>query len=84
MVTIMVAIDTIRRSKSISNDRDESAANHSGRFVRVIRSFGRWIDHLIERRRSRMALLEMTDDQLNDINVSRIEARLEASRPFWN
>ena len=39
---------------------------------------------LLERRRSRLALLEMTDDQLKDIGVSRSEAYREANRPFWD
>jgi uncharacterized protein YjiS (DUF1127 family) len=33
-----------------------------------------WIGRQMERRRSRRALLEMTDDQLKDIGLSRGEA----------
>ena len=43
-----------------------------------------WIENVLERRRSRLALMELTDAQLKDIGVSRAEAYGEASRPFWN
>lgn len=42
------------------------------------------IEGMLERRRSRLALMELTDDMLKDIGVSRSEAYQEASRPFWN
>ena len=42
-----------------------------------------WISCQMERRRSRRALLEMTDDQLKDIGLSRSEAHEEAYRPTW-
>jgi uncharacterized protein YjiS (DUF1127 family) len=42
-----------------------------------------WLEYMLERRRSRLALLEMSDDQLKDIGVSRGEAYGEASRAFW-
>lgn len=41
------------------------------------------IEDALERRRSRLALMELTDDQLKDIGVSRSEAFCEANRPFW-
>ncbi|KRB31558.1 MULTISPECIES: DUF1127 domain-containing protein [Mesorhizobium] len=53
------------------------------RLVRVAGSLARWIDHLLERRRSRLALLEMTDDQLKDIGISRCDAHREGIRRFW-
>jgi uncharacterized protein YjiS (DUF1127 family) len=37
----------------------------------------------VERRRSRMALMELSDAQLKDIGISRSEAFREANRPFW-
>ncbi len=43
-----------------------------------------WIDRLMVRRRSRLALLEMTDEQLKDIGLSRGEAYSESMRRFWN
>ncbi|MCP8466907.1 DUF1127 domain-containing protein [Pseudomonas sp. ZM23] len=33
--------------------------------------------------RTRKQLLELSDEQLRDIGVSREQARLEAMRPFW-
>ncbi len=42
-----------------------------------------WGNHMLERRKTRLALFEMTDDQLKDIGISRSEAYHEASRPFW-
>ncbi|MBZ9917579.1 MULTISPECIES: DUF1127 domain-containing protein [unclassified Mesorhizobium] len=53
------------------------------RIVRMVKSLGRWIDGLLERRRSRLALLDMTDDQLKDIGISRCDAHREGIRPFW-
>jgi uncharacterized protein YjiS (DUF1127 family) len=43
-----------------------------------------WIDRQMVRRRSRLALLEMTDEQLKDIGLSRGEAYCESMRRFWN
>jgi uncharacterized protein YjiS (DUF1127 family) len=50
----------------------------------VLGSFVRLIDRMLERRRSRLALLEMTDEQLKDIGVSRCDAYREGIRPFWD
>lgn len=35
------------------------------------------------RLRTRKQLLELSDEQLCDIGISREQARLEAMRPFW-
>jgi uncharacterized protein YjiS (DUF1127 family) len=43
-----------------------------------------WIVDREEKRLSRLALAELTDDQLADIGVTLAEARREASQPFWN
>ncbi|AZO45130.1 DUF1127 domain-containing protein [Mesorhizobium sp. M7D.F.Ca.US.005.01.1.1] len=43
-----------------------------------------WIGRQMERRRSRRALLEMTDDQLKDIGLSRGEAYSESVRRLWD
>jgi uncharacterized protein YjiS (DUF1127 family) len=43
-----------------------------------------WIGRQMERRRSRRALLEMTDDQLKDIGLSRGEAYSESIRRLWD
>ncbi|OBQ61247.1 DUF1127 domain-containing protein [Mesorhizobium erdmanii] len=55
-----------------------------GRLVRVVRSLARWLDNLLERRRSRLTLLEMTDDQLKDIGISRCDAHREGIRRLWD
>ena len=33
--------------------------------------------------RTRRQLLELSDEQLRDIGISRDQARIEALRPFW-
>ncbi len=43
-----------------------------------------WIGRLLEKRRSRLALLEMTDEQLKDIGLSRGEAHSEYMRHLWD
>ena len=43
-----------------------------------------WIGRQLERRRSRLALLEMTDEQLKDIGLSRGEAHCEYMRRLWD
>ncbi|WP_110947776.1 DUF1127 domain-containing protein [Pseudomonas bohemica] len=35
------------------------------------------------RRRTRQALLGLTDDQLRDIGLSYEQARIEGAKPFW-
>lgn len=42
-----------------------------------------WVEGMLERRRSRIALMEMSEAQLKDIGVSRSDAFGEANRPFW-
>ena len=42
------------------------------------------LDRMADRRRSRLALMEMTDDQLKDVGISRGEAYREGIRPFWD
>ncbi|PBB26200.1 MULTISPECIES: DUF1127 domain-containing protein [unclassified Mesorhizobium] len=44
----------------------------------------RWISRQMEKRRSRLALLEMTDEQLKDIGLSRGEAYSEFRRRSWD
>jgi uncharacterized protein YjiS (DUF1127 family) len=42
-----------------------------------------WVERVAERRRSRLALLEMTDAQLKDIGLSRADAYREGMRRPW-
>ena len=44
----------------------------------------RWLTRQMEKRRSRLALLEMTDEQLKDIGLSRGEAHGEYMRHVWD
>jgi uncharacterized protein YjiS (DUF1127 family) len=83
----MDTIDTIRHSRAELSGQSTRPADRRGfvsRLMRVVRSLARWIDSLLERRRTRLALLEMTDDQLKDIGVSRCDAHREGIRPFWD
>ncbi|MCF6122271.1 DUF1127 domain-containing protein [Mesorhizobium sp. M7A.F.Ca.CA.001.07.2.1] len=83
----MDTIATIRHSRAGLSGQSTRPSDRSGfvsRLVRLVRSLARWIDHLLERRRSRLALLEMTDDQLKDIGVTRCDAHREGIRPFWD
>ncbi|RWC27812.1 DUF1127 domain-containing protein [Mesorhizobium sp.] len=83
----MNTIATIRHSRAELSGLSTRPSGQRGfvsRLVRVVRSLARWIDHLLDRRRSRLALLEMTDDQLKDIGVSRCDAHREGIRPFWD
>ncbi|AMX92554.1 DUF1127 domain-containing protein [Mesorhizobium sp. M7A.F.Ca.US.014.04.1.1] len=83
----MNTIVTIRHSSaalSAQSTRPSAQRGFVSRLVRVLRSLARWIDNLLDRRRSRLALLEMTDDQLKDIGVTRCDAHREGIRPFWD
>lgn len=78
----MATIETIPYASLGS--RASVRRTYVSRLVRMVTSFERWIGNLLERRRSRLALLEMTDEQLKDIGVSRCDAHREAIRPFWD
>lgn len=49
-----------------------------------LRQWVAWILHGFEVRRSRNALLELTDEQLRDIGLNPDEAAREAKRPIWD
>ncbi|WP_143523689.1 DUF1127 domain-containing protein [Pararhizobium arenae] len=73
----MVAIDTICGGAippSLSRQKKR-------RFFRALLD---WIIVCGQKRRSRLALSEMSPEQLLDIGVTADEARQEAARPFWN
>ncbi|MCV9996906.1 DUF1127 domain-containing protein [Pararhizobium sp. YC-54] len=61
---------------------------HSRGFASILKRLGwqviAWMIMREEKRLSRIALSELTDDQLADIGVTPKEARREAARPFWN
>ncbi|MER8787996.1 DUF1127 domain-containing protein [Mesorhizobium sp. M0923] len=83
----MATIETIR---SVRAELQMQVAPPLGRptyvsrLVRTLGSFARWIGRLMDRRRSRLVLLEMTDDQLKDIGITRCDAHREGLRPFWD
>lgn len=47
-------------------------------------ALARYVEGRMRKRRSRLDLLELTDEQLCDIGVKRSEALREGSRPFWD
>jgi uncharacterized protein YjiS (DUF1127 family) len=52
-----------------------------GRLRQLLLAIGRWR----EKRNSRLALRELTDEDLRDIGVTRVEARAEWRKStFWN
>jgi uncharacterized protein YjiS (DUF1127 family) len=54
-----------------------SAARHA--LVRVVEALLAWHDRARERR----ALMELSDQMLHDIGISRAEALSEAAKPSW-
>lgn len=75
----MVTIDTYR-------DTSRSHGGFAG-FARrctlaIVRSLS-WLSERLEIRRSRLALLELTEAQLKDIGLSRADAEGEGARPWW-
>ncbi|RWL77307.1 MAG: DUF1127 domain-containing protein [Mesorhizobium sp.] len=81
----MDTIDTIRYGRPAFGAQAEPLAHRGfvGRMVVVLRSVARQIDRMLERRRGRLTLLEMTDEQLKDIGISRCDAHREGIRAFW-
>ena len=66
----------------------QAPTTRSATFSRSLRTqciaAANWIGRQLERRRSRLALLEMTDEQLKDIGLSRGEAHCEYMRRLWD
>ena len=73
----MATIETIYRT---NEGREYDISQSRGSIVAVFA----WLARQLERRRSRIALLEMNDDQLKDIGLSRSDADGEARRRFWD
>lgn len=77
----MSTIETLSRSGSF-----RETAPSTGIATRMVRLLSKAVDRLsamMERRRSRLFLLEMTDDQLKDIGLSRADAEREGLRRPW-
>ena len=49
----------------------------------TLTSLVNWFEDMVEKRRSRRALLWLTDAQLKDIGLSRADAVREARRSRW-
>lgn len=67
----------------------DSVSDRSFARFGTIRRAARILIHTVfvrwpQRRRQRMALLQLSDDHLKDIGVTPAEARGEAGRPFWD
>lgn len=80
----MVTIDTIQRRQRRFDAAGDGTLGGGRRLGAFAHAALRWLSAMAARRRSRYALLEMTDDQLRDIGVSRDAARREGLRPFWD
>lgn len=78
MVMTMSAIDTIHQMQ-IGKDKEAVMTKSGTSFASVLS----WIDTQLERRKSRRSLLEMTDEQLKDIGISRADAYREGNRAMW-
>ena len=81
----MDTIETIGFAGSAFREQadPQSRRGFVGRVVLVLHSLARQIDHMLERRRGRLALMEMTDEQLKDIGIARCDAHREGIRAFW-
>ncbi|MEZ2330938.1 DUF1127 domain-containing protein [Mesorhizobium sp. RCC_202] len=79
----MDTIETIRYTGPALKVRTQVRGGFVNRVVIMLGSIARQLDRMLERRRGRLALLEMTDEQLKDIGVSRCDAHREGIRSFW-
>ncbi len=81
----MGTIETIRYANPGFRARTERPHRRGfvSRLVVVLHSIVMQIERMLERRRGRLALMEMTDDQLKDIGISRCDAHREGIKAFW-
>ncbi|TIQ45967.1 MAG: DUF1127 domain-containing protein [Mesorhizobium sp.] len=80
----MNTIDTFHRDGAQLHGHSSVRRSFVDRLALVFRSIARQLGRMLERRRGRLALLEMTDEQLKDIGISRCDAHREGIRPFWD
>ncbi|MBX3567595.1 MAG: DUF1127 domain-containing protein [Rhizobiaceae bacterium] len=78
----MGAIDTISDQVS-SPARKDSARRVVNAVAEIARTMGAFVADMIEKRRSRLVLLSLTDEQLKDIGLSRADAEREGLRKPW-
>ncbi|WP_245512844.1 DUF1127 domain-containing protein [Rhizobium sp. BK376] len=76
-----MAMDTINTIERAAHQSRPRAASLSlkGVFHRFCHLLWTWY----EKRESRRTLRDLTDDQLNDIGITRREARTEVSKSFF-
>ncbi len=79
----MVTIDTIWSVRVAKGDSSQQKGLMSG-FLFTLLSGWTWFAARLEKSRSRKVLAELSDEQLEDIGITRQEARRESVRPFWN
>ncbi len=80
----MSTIDTFSpRAPSTSTYRVGADAGFRRRMIVALSAAVDTVSSALERRRSRFALLEMTDEQLKDIGLSRADAEREGFRKLW-
>jgi uncharacterized protein YjiS (DUF1127 family) len=49
----------------------------------AFRRFAAWLRLCRERRRQRLALAQLRDDQLKDIGLTTADVHRECAKPFW-
>ncbi len=69
---------------TFTTTRTDVSMRTSGHRGSVLLRLISMIEMAVQRRRSRIALMELSDDLLKDIGVSRSEAFRESNRPFWD
>ena len=80
----MRTIDTLAsRAPERSTYGRRAEAGFRPRLTSVLNSVLHTVSLALERRRSRLALLELTDDMLKDIGLSRADAEREGMRRPW-
>lgn len=83
----MITIDTIQLPPFEEPDARLQRSGFAPRLVfdvvSVFVRLWRFYCALAAKKRSRLALDELSDKQLKDIGISKAEARREAAVPFW-
>jgi uncharacterized protein YjiS (DUF1127 family) len=80
MGTICIADDAIC---SLTTDTIRAPVGATSRARRLLSGVISWIAEREGKRLSRLALAELTREQLADIGVTPAQARREAAQPFW-
>lgn len=78
----MSTIDTFRRGAS-SGGPSAGFEFWLSAFAAGLAAAAERLDMMMAKHRSRRLLLELSDQQLKDIGISRADAYREADRPFW-